>query len=839
VTTPAVTELSFRLLVESVRDYAIFMLDPTGHVSSWNAGAERLKGWRASEIIGRHFSVFYEPAEAASGKCDWELEVAAKEGRFEDEGWRVRKDGGRFWANVVITALRSPSGELVGFAKVTRDLTERRNAENERVRLAAAEEANRVERAMRGEVEQARRWFETTLRSIGDAVITTDELGRVTLMNAVAEKLTGHELGATRGRELSEIFRIFNEHDRHPVESPVDRVLREGTVVGLANHTVLVRADGTETAIADSGAPIRDDEGRVRGVVLVFRDATAERDALARRSFMAEATTALAASLDYRRTLARVAELAVPRLADWCAVHVVGEDGKPQQVAVTHADSEKLRFAQEIGARFPPPSDAPRGVAEVIRTGRSELIPHIGEELLARTAQSEEHLQLLRKLALRSGIIVPLTTGVHVLGAITFVFAESGRTYDEAALGFVEELGRRAATAVENARLYGAEQEARASADAANRAKDEFLAAVSHELRTPLTAIVGWSKMLDARTLDDAQRRHAAATVERNAVLMSQLIEDLLDVSRIVSGKMRLEMRPVDFAPVVDAALDSIAPAAAAKSIRVERAIDPDLPTLHGDAARLQQIVWNLLSNAVKFSAAGGQVRVAARREGASVAIVVSDHGKGIAPAFLPFVFDRFRQGEGGIARSNGGLGLGLAITKHLVELHGGTIEAASEGEGKGATFSVRFPIPERPRALDERGAPAPPLQLDGLRVLVVDDEEDARTLVAAVLERAGAKVTTAASVAEALAAIRASVPDVLLSDIGMPAQTGYDLMKQVRALPPAEGGRVPAAALTAYARDEDRRRALAAGFAMHVPKPLDPDDIVAVASALARARVE
>ncbi|HVY45664.1 MAG TPA: PAS domain S-box protein, partial [Minicystis sp.] len=339
----------FRLLVESVRDYAIFLLDPTGHVASWNVGAERIKGYRAEEILGSHFSRFYPEEDVRAGKCDMELAVAAREGRFEDEGYRIRKDGSRFWANVVITALRGPGGRLVGFAKVTRDLTERRRAEEERVRLAQAEEANRVkdaflerEREARRQAEEARAWLATTLQSIGDAVIATDDQGRVTLMNAVAEHLTGYATADALGLPLNAIFTIVNEETRRPVESPVDRVLRDGVVVGLANHTVLVARGGMETPIADSGAPIRGDDGAIRGVVLVFRDAGAEAKTAARRALLADATTMLVSSLDVRETLARVAQMSVPRFADWCAVDLVDEAGAIERVAVAHVDPHKV-----------------------------------------------------------------------------------------------------------------------------------------------------------------------------------------------------------------------------------------------------------------------------------------------------------------------------------------------------------------------------------------------------------------------------------------------------------------------------------------------------------------
>ena len=835
-------EERFRLLVESVRDYAIFLLDPEGRVTSWNAGAERIKQYKAEEILGQHFSKFYPPEEIENGrcpKCERELAGAASEGRFEDEGWRIRKDGSRFWANVVITALRDDHGRLVGFAKVTRDLTERVAAEEQRARL-------REEKASRAAAEEAQRFVETILQSIGDAVIATDRDGRITVMNEVAAHLTGYSVTAAKTQSLRSVFHIVNEETRRDLDNPVDRVLAEGKVIGLANHTVLVRPDGTETPIADSGAPIRDAEGNIHGVVLVFRDASQEKSEIERHRFLALATSTLASSLDYRQTLARLADLAVPQLADWCMVHVVEDGAKvPVQVALAHTDPARVAFVRELVARYPTDPDASRGAPQVIRTGRAELIREVPDDMIVRGARDAEHLRLLRQLALRSAVIVPLTTGVRVVGALTLVFADSGRHYDEDDLAFVEEVGRRAGIAIENARLYTAEQRAREMADTANRTKDEFLATVSHELRTPLTAILGWSKMLKGGALDDDKRARATETIERNAASMSQLIEDLLDVSRIVSGKLRIEVHAVDLVTVIAAALESVQPAAEAKGIAVLRELEPSAVRVLGDAARLQQVVWNLVNNAVKFTPRGGKVTVALGSDDDNATVVVADTGKGIEPRFLPYVFEPFRQGDGGIARSAGGLGLGLGISKHIVELHGGTIEAASAGPGKGATFTVRIPKAAGRAAADRGRSSGPPRdtrapslpQLKGLDVLVVDDEPDARALVGAVLEQCGSVVRTVGSAAEALAAIRERVPDVMVSDIGMPTESGYDLMRKIRALPADQGGNIPAAALTAYARAEDRNKALSVGFLMHVPKPVDPGDLMNVVAELARSR--
>ncbi|ADO69201.1 PAS domain S-box protein [Stigmatella aurantiaca] len=389
--------------------------------------------------------------------------------------------------------------------------------------------------------------------------------------------------------------------------------------------------------------------------------------------------------------------------------------------------------------------------------------------------------------------------------------------------------------------LLARESAARQEAQEANRLKDEFLATVSHELRTPLTAMLGWVQMLRTGNLPAGKHARALETVERNARAQSQLIEDLLDVSRIMSGKLRLDVEPVEVSVVVEHALESVRPAADAKHIRLQAAVDSTSHVM-GDAQRLQQVVWNLLSNAVKFTPKGGRVQVFVERRDSSVDITVADTGHGIAAKFLPHVFDRFRQADGSTTRSAGGLGLGLSIVRQLVELHGGTVSAFSEGEGKGATFTVTLPMSVAlrrevtvPRSLTpavSRGLPCPP-ELARLRVLIVDDEEDTRELLRVLLEGCQVTVFTAASAGEGLALIVSERPDLLISDIGMPGEDGYALIAQVRALSPEQGGRTPAVALTAYARVEDRARVLLAGFHSHVPKPVEPVELLAVLTSL------
>jgi signal transduction histidine kinase/ActR/RegA family two-component response regulator len=403
----------------------------------------------------------------------------------------------------------------------------------------------------------------------------------------------------------------------------------------------------------------------------------------------------------------------------------------------------------------------------------------------------------------------------------------------------------RAKAEAEREALLRLEQKARATAEAADRAKDQFLAVLSHELRTPLNAVYGWARMLrTGQVADEAVVARALDVIERNAHAQLQLIEDLLDVSRVISGKMRLDVRALDLAPVVAAAVDAVRPAAEAKGLRLQTVLDPRAGPVTGDPDRLQQVVWNLLMNAVKFTPKGGRVQVHLQRVNSHVEIVVTDTGQGIAPEILPFVFDRFRQADSSSTRAFSGLGLGLALVKHLVELHGGTVAAQSAGDGHGATFVVRLPlaIAEIPAASGARVHPTAPLEpapagrahLEGVRVLAVDDEPDALELVTAILSSVGATVKTCRSAAEGLDVLREWRPDVLISDIEMPGEDGYAFIRKVRALAADAGGHTPAVALTAYGRTQDRVRSLATGYNMHVAKPVDPAELTAIVASVA-----
>ncbi|HEY0746914.1 MAG TPA: PAS domain S-box protein [Steroidobacteraceae bacterium] len=649
------SEERFRLLVESVRDYAIFMLDPDGHILTWNAGAERFKGYQADEIIGQHFSRFYPPETLESGLPEHELKVARETGVFEDEGWRVKKDGSQFWANVVITAMRDDEGELVGFAKVTRDLTQRR---------AHEEELRRSEERFRLLVEGVTEY----------AIFMLDANGNVASWNSGAERIKGYAASEIIGQHFS-IFYPADARDSQWPDHELQVAAERGSFVDTGWR---LRKDGTTFWANVTITALRDSTGCLVGYAKLTRDLTENK---------------------------RVEAL----------------DGANRQ--------------------------------------REEMLD--------------------------------------------------------------------------------AERSARMAAQRATRLKDEFLATLSHELRTPLSAILGWTQLLlreEPPKGPDAQKR-AIEVIDRNARAQVQLIDDLLDLSRIMTGKLRLDLHQISFASVVEAAVDSARPTADTKGIRLKAMLGASRDIISADGARLQQVVWNLLTNAIKFTPKGGQVQVLLQRVNSHLELSVSDTGIGIPGSYLPYVFDRFSQKDSSTTRTFGGLGLGLAISKQLVELHGGSIRAASQGEGKGATFSVQLPLSivqledessprVHPTTETQPGENLSLPRLDGVHIFAVDDEPDARELLREVLEAQGAEVTSFASAEDVLMALKKAKPTVLICDIGMPRMDGYQLIRALRA-DEARMNRIPALALTAFARAEDRKRSLIAGYQAHLAKPFDVGELI------------
>jgi PAS domain S-box-containing protein len=476
-----------------------------------------------------------------------------------------------------------------------------------------------------------------------------------------------------------------------------------------------------------------------------------------------------------------------------------------------------------------------RPLAELIlpEARRSAFASH-----LARLAPGKEDANLRLEVEARraDGIVFPLE--------LTITAIPEGRDFSFSA--FARDITQRKQDDRERARLLADAERERTQAETASRVKDEFLSMLSHELRTPLTAIVGWTYLLRGGRLDEATARRGLDAIERNAAAQAQVISDILDLSRMVGAKFRLNVRPLQLAPIAAAAIEPLMPAATAKSLTVRAVLDPSAGLVVGDPDRLRQIVGNLAGNAVKFTPRGGRVTVRVERAPpAAVRLVVEDSGEGISPDSLPHVFERFRQGDSSNTRSHGGLGLGLAVVRHLVELHGGTIEARSEGEGRGAVFTVVLPIVDLAQLPPSAPAPvasavpttslmADAPDLRGVRVLVVDDGEDVREVVSAVLGQYGAEVKAVGTAGEALELMAGFVPHVLVSEVEMRGETGFSLIQKVRALPEDHGGLVPAAALSAYGRTDDRVQALLAGFQIHVPKPVQPTELVAVVASLA-----
>jgi PAS domain S-box-containing protein len=439
---------------------------------------------------------------------------------------------------------------------------------------------------------------------------------------------------------------------------------------------------------------------------------------------------------------------------------------------------------------------------------------------------------------------LPLQTKEGKLREVEFV----SNVYDEGSQRVIQcnirDITARKRGEDERKLLLESAQAAGAEADVANRIKNEFLATLSHELRTPLTSILGWSHLLAKGKLDEKESKRAIETIVRNAQAQQQLIEELLDISRIITGKLRLDVGPVELGPMIEAIVDSVRPAADARNIQLETALDPLAPSISGDADRLQQVIWNLLSNAIKFTPRGGNVLALLERSDSNLEITICDTGQGIAPELLPHVFERFRQSDSSSSRSHGGLGLGLAIVRQLVELHGGTVSADSPGEGGGSTFKIKLPLRSARQepgdkvknTIASKVLTKPGPSLDGFQILVVDDERDSRELVAAVLMLSGAEVVSVSSASEALKELALRRFAVLVSDIGMAEMDGYALITQVRQLPAERGGNIPAAALTAYAGVEDQKRALSAGYQIHIPKPVAPSDLTTAVAKLCRA---
>ena len=679
------------------------------------------------------------------------------------------------------------------------------------------------------------------IQSSDDAIASKDLNSIVTSWNPAAERMFGYTAAEMIGRSIRTII----PDDRQYEEDEVLARIRAGQAVDHF-ETIRKRKDGSFIDVSVSISPVRDEAGTIVGASKTARDITerirvreAEERLRRQAAFLSRLTATFATSVEPRQILASLAEMSVPYFADWCAVDMTQDTGQTERIALRHVDPAKEPLVAELRQRHENPR-TPMSPTQVIRAGEASVVLDVDDSTLINAAGGDpEALRILRSLGMVSYLCLPLRVQGRTIGAVTMARSESGRRFDEEDVRIAEDAASRAALAVDNARAYEELQ-------AANQLKDEFLATLSHELRTPLNAILGYSRMLRSGILKEDRREQALETLERNASSLTQMVEDVLDVSRIAAGKIRLHIQQVDLATVLRDALATITPAADAKGVRLESILEPNSGPVSGDPDRLQQVFWNLLSNAVKFTPRAGRVQLRLQRVNSHVEVTISDTGIGISEDFLPHLFERFRQGDSTTTRIHGGLGLGLAIARRIVELHGGRIQAFSPGEGKGSTFRIGLPLmivhteaeDERrvhPRS-DVRRAPAEFPTLPDICVLAVDDDPDALGLVREILESAGARVRTATSAREALDSIEQDVPDVLVSDLGMPGIDGYEMIQRIRHMEGA-ARELPAAALTAYARSEDRAKALRLGFEMHLAKPIDPSELIAAVASLARRR--
>jgi PAS domain S-box-containing protein len=688
-------------------------------------------------------------------------------------------------------------------------------------------------------------WLSALIDSAEDAIISKTLDGIITSWNPAAERIFGYTAEEAIGQSVAMLI-----PPDHPDEEPAILArLRAGERIEHY-ETVRVRKDGSPVDISLTVSPIRGPDGTILGASKVARDISQRKrteEALREQADIIETVNGvgqtLTSKLDLHKLVQTVTDAATEISgARFGAFFYNGRTASEESYALSGVRREEF-------AQFPVPRQADI-FGPGFKSQGTVLLNNVKEDP-GYGPGSPFYGMPDGQLPVTSYLSVPIISrSGEVYGGLFFAH-EAEAVFTERDARIIEGLAGQAAIAMDNARLYETAKLARAEAEQAarraeesNRLKDEFLATISHELRTPLNAILGYARLLRAGKLEREEAVKALETIERNARAQAQLVDDLLDVSRIITGKLRMEVRATDPTAFTEAAIDAVQPAAEAKGIRIQKILDTTAVSVPGDPVRLQQVVWNLLSNAVKFTPRGGKVQVRVERVNSQIEIVVSDTGQGISPDFLPHVFDRFRQAEQSTSRQHGGMGLGLAIVRHLVELHGGAVEAKSGGKDRGAMFCVRLPISAVYHIDPEAGRIHPTAQdlsiltessdrLDGVRIIVVDDERDTRELLKTGLGHSGAEVTVASSAAEALDAIVADPPSVIISDIGMPSDDGYELIRRLRALPADRGGKVPAVALTAYARVEDRLRALKAGYQMHVPKPVELTELIAVVGSL------
>ncbi len=828
------SELSSKRLFESSQD-GILMLDfYTRKITHANPPAANLLGLAQEELKGRELweiGLFEDAQAVEQAFCELPEKAVI---RFEN--LRLQPKHGETRYVELVSQVYQANGHLVIQCNI-RDLTAYNQAEAVNSHLAAI------------------------IESSDDAIISKSLEGIILSWNKGAERIFGYAAEEVIGQSISILIPL----DRLDEEPIILERLKSGARIDHY-ETIRLTKDGRSVNISLTISPIKDRSGNIIAASKIARDITERKQAEATLSALKdefetqvkdlrqlhEMSASLMNKLDIESVLEEVLRATLAIQSTDMGLLWLSDPAHGRLNLKVHSgfDEQFLKTVASV------PYGA--GACGACFEQRRRIIV---EDVEIDPIFSEDR-EAARLAGFRAGHYTPLfTRGGTIIGVLSVHFRQPRRP-SEREIRLMDLYARMAADIIENARLhYQVQQEliareqvlereqiARARAEEASRLKDEFLATVSHELRTPLNAIIGWSHMLRSGRLDDATATRALETIERNAKSQAQLVEDILDVSRVITGKLRLNIAQVDLVPVINAAVDCVQLAADSKGIQLAVAIDPAARHISGDASRLQQVVWNLLANAIKFTPSGGTVEVRLEHTGSDVKICVSDTGQGIHPDFLPFIFDRFRQGDGTTTRTHGGLGLGLAIVRHLVETHGGTVHAESAGLGQGATFIIRLPLMLTPEQINDqkRFTGTRPVytpantnlnslpMLDGIRVLLVDDDPDTLHMLKLLLMEHKANVKTASSVAEALEVLQSYKPNVVVSDLSMPGEDGYSLIRKLRAVDANLVKPIPAVALTAYARIEDRVRALSAGFDMFVPKPVEPHELLTAIANLA-----
>ncbi|HEY0073712.1 MAG TPA: PAS domain S-box protein [Abditibacteriaceae bacterium] len=853
------SELRFRSVVETADD-AIVMSDQGGNIIAWNRGAQKMFGYSTEEALNQPVGLII-PSDLKQSH-DFAM-ARLRNGApphlmgqpLELRG--LRRDGSEFPLELSLATWEV--GEQKFYSGIMRDLSLRKQAEADRLRLSE-------EMAAHAQSQAAEQRYRLLAEAIPQIVWTATPDGATDYFNQHWFDYTGVTLEQSVGWNWQA---VVHPDDQQRSFETWKQALQSGDDFEVEYR--FRKQDGTYRWHLGRAVPLRAAVNEKTQIIKWFgtcTDIEVQKSTEATSRFLAEAMSQLTASINEKAIVETLANLCAPALATWCVVDLIEMVDTTEIAPSAVAGTTSTYLSTYLSTLHSPPTlrravIAPKDLQEPIENQdktnsemlyvapqgdvvsgpwralekqRTETI--VGADLamlVAKGAVWEAWHDTLVNGTLQSVLCVPLTARGRALGVLT-LFCTDAVQCDETNIGVAQDLARNAALMIDNARLLHQTQEA-------NRAKDEFLAILSHELRTPLTAILGWVQLLQSPSLDEETRHRAFETIERNTHAQAQLIEGLLDLSRVVTGKLHLDIQPVEIKPLVEAALDAVRPAAQAKEITllfspVQAPFSSSV--VLGDGHHLQQVFWNLLSNSIKFTPKGGRIEVSLRHSDSHLEISVRDNGQGISAELLPYVFERFRQGDSSSTRQHGGLGLGLSIVRHVTELHGGSVQVESKGKNQGTDFKVLLPLAplREPAANDlkdtmQRTTPedntapaatdASAQMLQGVRVLLVDDERDTRDMLSAILRRYGADVQTCASAQEAIDALPQWQPRVLVSDIGMPLRDGYDLIRYVRALPQEQGGEVPAMALTAYARASDRELALEAGFNRHVVKPVDP----------------